>query len=1759
MPRQVFDVEQYELRGSLPQTYSDKQKETLNKVVSRVNGQLDWTAQLLGFNGPNYWGSQIPTVDGSYKWKGLPQTVSEKRALQAGAFGVYNKDKEYSQRPAPFRRDEVRASADQSFLVYERDGRTELCPYGQVISLTYKTNPYLIAGGSYTFNELVDVEVINGKEDQIYVVQDLDQQITQLRILDNDVYSVSVVKTGSFATPVELFVQPWEDISDWKSDEVLSGFTGVWGNKGNQLSQDLAFDALDLHGFNENEALSLDDIRKCFSVSGLLDLIGLSPAPMSAFNDEHYEFHVEGCEETFLPTLSLETKILNIVTQEYDEIETELGFILSADDGVCAEVEFTRLQSDGQDPTAGLYDNGTFEATVAPSETLSNGEYPSTATDTISDGGFYFGEPADILLENGDFLAISQVEIDTAACYAPPDPEFGVCDTPNYTVTLIQHFDTEPNEIATDPGPETSTALGCNGVSGLDPLGCSTDNGLFENGPTPEFLLNNGDYPAVIPPEGSAINGFYDQDPLSICDESVDAERYIDFDDLIIDVDGNPGPVLFTDPGANNEIVLIASGTLEDGYDGFSLGFDGLEFDEFCFDYHSKTPLGNVDFPCIEWIFDPTLDNSTYAPTPAEAAWMGADDGEFDRDNLDRRVPFAVQSAVECVGLQFISGFLSFDDGEFDEKIQPFCDDVDPSVCEIADGEIYTVGNPLRPPAVNTVCASECGTIDNGGYVYGRIPYVGPTLIDGNGSADIKDDCVLYDGEEYDRVVAPEIACVGYDNGLIGVPAVESCRIEDSQVFDAPLTSIKIDQGEYSDAYFPTVCTPCGEPLPDPQCYLDNGVIDGPPITNGDTDEGLYDKGVLLCTPCDPNENPPVPCPPDPVRVRLDQIIFSSPIWRMQPSVLNSKTPLRVWKNRILTVSENTEFDEYVNGFIADANRGPEDPSAYRHFVRLPAEYPRNGKFWTRAEAVCSNFEYFSRPPELSQTAVAPIEIPPVLYQEAYYLTQEEIPDTAVFYDEPFLVSTFREDTLDPQSGFSGARVTFEETDEFYPFAYALLTDYDALSERRAQMNGEWRGTYYKWEVRRLLTGYIETDISDLTLRPATSGEDPIGDASPLIFPNVEFPDIPDTASFSNYTVAYAYFTADLSAADDPVFDPSVAYCHRERCIDGKQDDSALLTTESELEILTEDGNILRSAPEVLGDSCLDTNTAYLLHPEVAEEVTAATLFPARPPRSRSSAIITPNAASLTVACGSQTFTVLTVAGVTQNYEYQWQFRLASGGGWVEISDDTVFSGATTDTLTFSPQSTIYDGALIRVIIDSSEDDSFAISNSAEVTVSPAEILIETQPQNTSVVSCNTVSLTVTAESNCSEDVLVYQWQQLISGVWTNITDGGQFAGTTTNALAITPDALILNGASFRALISGSVAAPQVESEAAILTVLAGNITITPLPGSVSVYLGDCETVTASATSNDCGDLSYEWQVNTGAGWTTVTGQTYDNGGDFPASNPGVPGPSSEILMESGDELATDPALESEFVGTDTTISPSGTLDDGFYDETVPATQTINEGIYDRASSQQATGPIIDICAYDYSASGYKYRVKVCSSGTAPCAYSNEMILLVLQPPPPPLPVFGLTWETTVDNPCDPTPWSFSNQNQSIRYTISDSENCGGSCNEVQAGTATATITVGAQDVNMGLAFTGIGELQDSGFEMIRFLLDGVEVGSGESRDEDKGCDEFGAIAQTFITPPPYLLAAGTTHTLLIDFTTGDPLFHVGCFYDVNLSFTALP
>jgi hypothetical protein len=87
-----------------------------------------------------------------------------------------------------------------------------------------------------------------------------------------------------------------------------------------------------------------------------------------------------------------------------------------------------------------------------------------------------------------------------------------------------------------------------------------------------------------------------------------------------------------------------------------------------------------------------------------------------------------------------------------------------------------------------------------------------------------------------------------------------------------------------------------------------------------------------------------------------------------------------------------------------------------------------------------------------------------------------------------------------------------------------------------------------------------------------------------------------------------------------------------------------------------------------------------------------------------------------------------------------------------------------------------------------------------------------------------------------------------------------------------------------------------------------------------------------------------------------------------------------------------------------------------------------------------------------------------------------------------PLSSFQLVWQTTYSGTTG-NPWSISNNGKTIRFSLEDSENCGGSNKKIQAGTAEAILTP-TNSLALDFSFNGIAELESAGYENISFYLE---------------------------------------------------------------------
>lgn len=342
----TFNVEDYELRNYTNPYLTSRQNTEVTQVEERVQGQLDFLAQMLGWNGPNYWGN-------------LPATADQKRQLLGGTFGVYNSylipeifeirnfdnkilisrleflrpgvstqvarivlgDNVYqiqsvevegdryaisigiltseffdliesntqllveipNYRPAPFNRQQIGVSGDYRYICGQDGSTLTLYPaYDSQKQFKFITTN-LFEESTYYFDRPIYVATDSTTLAPVVVPEyDPGLELWYFTIPGDFVGAVGLtaylVQANSNATQslniyCEVVILHWSDPSDWGSINVLNNFNGVWGNKGGDLPFNFTFDALSIHGFNEQTSVFLPEKVTTISYNDIVNYV----------------------------------------------------------------------------------------------------------------------------------------------------------------------------------------------------------------------------------------------------------------------------------------------------------------------------------------------------------------------------------------------------------------------------------------------------------------------------------------------------------------------------------------------------------------------------------------------------------------------------------------------------------------------------------------------------------------------------------------------------------------------------------------------------------------------------------------------------------------------------------------------------------------------------------------------------------------------------------------------------------------------------------------------------------------------------------------------------------------------------------------------------------------------------------------------------------------------------------------------------------------------------------------------------------------------------------------------------------------------------------------------------------------------------------------------------------------------------------------------------------------------------------------------
>ena len=240
---------------------------------------------------------------------------------------------------------------------------------------------------------------------------------------------------------------------------------------------------------------------------------------------------------------------------------------------------------------------------------------------------------------------------------------------------------------------------------------------------------------------------------------------------------------------------------------------------------------------------------------------------------------------------------------------------------------------------------------------------------------------------------------------------------------------------------------------------------------------------------------------------------------------------------------------------------------------------------------------------------------------------------------------------------------------------------------------------------------------------------------------------------------------------------------------------------------------------------------------------------------------ITAQPGNATVTAGGNTSFSVTATGT--GLSYQWQVN--TGGGFANVTNNAVYSGATTATLSLTGATAAMSGYQCQVVVTGTVAPA-ATSSVATLTVNTAPA-ITAQPGNATVTAGGNTSFSVSATGTG----LSYQWQVSSGGAFANVTNGGVYSGATTATLNITGATAGMNGNQYQVVVTGNIA-PAVTSSAATLTVNAAPA-ITAQPGNATVTAGGSTSFSVTATGTG---LSFQWQVSSGGAFSNVA-----NGGVY--------------------------------------------------------------------------------------------------------------------------------------------------------------------------------------------------------------------------------------------------------------------------------------
>lgn len=225
---------------------------------------------------------------------------------------------------------------------------------------------------------------------------------------------------------------------------------------------------------------------------------------------------------------------------------------------------------------------------------------------------------------------------------------------------------------------------------------------------------------------------------------------------------------------------------------------------------------------------------------------------------------------------------------------------------------------------------------------------------------------------------------------------------------------------------------------------------------------------------------------------------------------------------------------------------------------------------------------------------------------------------------------------------------------------------------------------------------------------------------------------------------------------------------------------------------------------------------------------------------------------------------------------YQWYISTNGGTTFLPLANTGIYNGAFSDKLSINNSAGLspVSGPAYQYKLEASTSTCTVIeTNAVELTVE-GPVNIDDEPEAQTICDLGDTYFRANV-TNAGAGSMSYQWQVTTDGIsWANLSDGGVYAGTTTDSLILSSVPTGYNGRCYRLRITTGdcTGGDAFYTDDACLRV-EGPISIVTQPDDEVECSDDFVQFTVGTLNGGEGTIQYQWEVSTNSGstWTTLT------------------------------------------------------------------------------------------------------------------------------------------------------------------------------------------------------------------------------------------------------------------------------------------------